>query len=80
MSRNKDIEYLHSITGWSYKECRTRLKKAHWRLSAVPWLALKECNDQLTLAYNRLKPIIADTCEALGNMFCSVADSFREVQ
>ena len=80
MSRNKDIKYLHTVTGWSYKDCRAKLKQAHWNLSGVPWIALKGCTDQLTIAYNRLKPVIADTCEALGNMFCSMADSLREVR
>lgn len=24
MSRNKDIDFIHEFTGWSYKECRRR--------------------------------------------------------
>lgn len=33
MSRNKDIEYLHRETGWSYKTCRDILKVAKWDLT-----------------------------------------------
>lgn len=35
MSRNKDIKLLHEITGWSYKECRKRMKANHWKISKV---------------------------------------------
>ena len=32
MSRNKDIEVLHLITGSPYSICRERLKRNHWDL------------------------------------------------
>ena len=36
MSRNKDIKYLHDVTGWSYKLCRQKMKDNNWDL----WQAL----------------------------------------
>lgn len=35
LSRNKTINYLHAVTGWSYKECRTKLKANSWSLYGV---------------------------------------------
>ena len=35
LSRNKTINYLHAVTGWSYKECRTKLKANSWSLYCV---------------------------------------------
>lgn len=35
MSRNKDIKYLHYITGEPYSICRKKLKAAKWSLTRV---------------------------------------------
>ncbi len=32
MSHNKDIEYLHEVTGEPYAVCRRKMKAAHWDL------------------------------------------------
>ena len=35
LSRNKTINFLHTVTGWSYKKCRTKLKANNWSLYGV---------------------------------------------
>lgn len=35
LSRNKTINYLHVVTGWSYKKCRTKLKANSWSLYGI---------------------------------------------
>lgn len=35
LSRNKKINFLHTVTGWSYKKCRTKLKANNWSLYGV---------------------------------------------
>lgn len=32
MSRNKDIKYMHEVTGQPYSVCRKKLKESHWDL------------------------------------------------
>ena len=41
LSRNKTINYLHILTGWSYKKCRTKLKANNWSLYGI--LYPREC-------------------------------------
>ena len=45
MSRNKDIEFYHNVSGLSYKECRANLKAAHWDLSAIFFPKLSELTE-----------------------------------
>lgn len=35
MSRNKDIAYLHCLTGWDFKICRLIMKEFKWDLRTV---------------------------------------------
>ena len=35
MSRNKDIAYLHCLTGWDFKTCRLIMKEFKWDLQTV---------------------------------------------
>ena len=76
MSRNKDIEFLHTVTGDPYSVCRARMKACKWNL--IDALQLTDHLDILSNSLNSLRPVFADVCESLGNMFCSLADSLRE--
>lgn len=35
LSRNKTINFLHTVTGWNYKKCRTKLKANSWSLYGI---------------------------------------------
>ena len=80
MSRNKDIKFLHDTFGWSYKDCRAKLKKAHWKLELIPWIATRSNLDQLCRAFNNLKPAIANACDVIGSALCFFADALRETK
>ena len=80
MSRNKDIKFLHETFGWSYKDCRAKLKKAHWKLELIPWIATSIDMQQIGKAFDNLKPALANACEIVGSAFCSLADALRETK
>ena len=71
---------MHDTFGWSYKDCRAKLKKAHWRLELIPWIATNDSIGQICRAFDNLKPALASACGAIGSMFCSLADTFRETK
>ena len=66
MSRNKDIEFMHAATGWSYKVCRQKMKDNHWNL----WKAI---------GYDDALKYISDTipkiCEVFADAIQNVADA-----
>lgn len=70
MSRNKDIKFLHKVTGWSYKKCRAHMKANHWDLiKALP------IGDIL----GQLPEIISNTMKVMSeaiNLFASATRDF----
>ena len=77
MSRNKDIAFLHSFTGASYKDCRARMKAVNWDLGKA--LLYPNCLDAISDLLDSLKPCLANMCEAMDNLCHSVGDSFYTV-
>ena len=77
MSRNKDIEFLHKISGKSYKECRKIMKRYHWQLGLAlfpvsdpeTWLCLM---DSAARALNAL-------AEATFNVIDNVVDVLKKI-
>lgn len=77
MSRNKDIAFLHEVTGEPYSVCRARMKAVKWDLGKA--LLYPNCLDAISNLFNGLKPCIANMCEAMGNLCHSLGDSFYVV-
>lgn len=82
MSRNKDIKLLHEITGWSYKECRKRMKANHWDISKV----LGDLFDQMPEIISNTLDVMrealnfaASTCEEFISQFSQAfSDAFNK--
>lgn len=70
MSRNKDIKYLHDVTGWSYKTCRQKMKDNHWDL----WQALGY-GEAFNYFLDKLPEIVNDIADSL-KMFIDAAVDF----
>lgn len=64
MSKNKDIEALHKITGEPYRVCRAKMKANNWEL----WGALG------FYALDKVQGVV----EALGESFHSLLDAICE--
>jgi hypothetical protein len=68
MSRNKDIKFLHYITGDPYSICRKKLKAAKWSLERVLFPSL----EPLDIAMEALSSALAN----LGN---AVSDAIKKI-
>ena len=87
MSRNKDIEVYHKISGLSYKECRANLKANHWDLVKVllPELSvdLEVLNNtivDLEVLNNTMKAVVqilGDCFEVVGKACIQLGESLR---
>lgn len=90
MSRNKDIAYLHDLTGWDFKTCRLIMKEFRWDLQTIERAyilsqdeGLRECIEKIIAsvaeavdkAFEALKPVIENAAEALGQL----AENIRPV-
>ena len=77
MSRNKDIEVYHKISGLSYKECRANLKANHWDLVKV---LLPELSVDLEVLNNTMKAVVqilGDCFEVVGKACIQLGESLR---
>jgi len=74
VSRNKDIAFLHEVTGEPYSVCRARMKAVKWDLGKA--LLYPNCLDAISSFIDSFKPCIANMCEAFGDFCHSVGDSF----
>ena len=63
MSRNKDVKFVHKITGLPYSECRRRLKESDWDV----WEATKIADASF----------LNDFAEAIGNAVNTICDAFE---
>lgn len=77
MSRNKDIAFLHKVTGEPYSVCRTLMKTCNWDLSKA--MMFPSCFDTITDLIRSLNHVFADMCEAVGNLYHSVGDACYSV-
>lgn len=68
MSRNKDIKFLHYITGEPYSICRKRLKAAKWSLERVLFPSLEP-----------LATTMEAISDALANLGNAVSDALKKI-
>lgn len=83
MSRNKDIEYLHDLTGWDFKICRLIMKEFRWDLQAVERAYILSQDEELrenieniiasvaeasAKALEALKPVIENSVKVIGQL------------
>lgn len=83
MSRNKDIAYLHDLTGWDFKTCRLIMKKFKWNLQTVERAYILSQDEELrekieniiasvaesaAKAFEALKPVIENTAKVIGQL------------
>lgn len=81
MSRNKDIAYLHDLTGWDFKTCRLIMKKISWDLQTVERAYILSQDEELreniekiiasvaesaAKAFEALRPVIENAAEVIG--------------
>ena len=87
MSRNRDIAYLHDLTGWDFKTCRLIMKEFSWDLQTVERAYILSQDEELreniekiiasvaesaAKAFEALKPVIENAAEALGHFAESI--------
>lgn len=87
MSRNKDIAYLHCLTGWDFKICRLIMKEFKWDLRTVERAYILSQDEELreiienivasfaksaAKAIEALKPAIENATEAFGQLAESI--------
>lgn len=90
MSRNKDIAYLHDLTGWDFKTCRLIMKEFRWDLQTVERAYILSQDEELretvenivasvaeaaAKVFEALKPVIENAAEVLGHL----AENIRPV-
>ena len=83
MSRNKDIAYLHDLTGWDFKTCRLIMKEFKWNLQTVERAYILSQDEELrenieniiasfaesaAKAFEALKPVIENTAKVIGQL------------
>ena len=81
MSRNKDIKFLHNVTGLSYKVCRQKMKDNHWDV----WKALGY-DEMIKFLSDRFPELCKDVADAINNvaefaveMINNLADAIRNI-
>ena len=75
MSRNKDIDYIHYVTGWSYKECRRKYKENGYNLI----MTLPEVNDNVKKAIDAATKSIKAVAEAITKVAETLCDTIKSV-
>ena len=74
MSRNKDIEFYHNVSGLSYKECRANLKAAHWDLGVIFFPKLSAFAESCKAIVN----IMSDCLDAVSDACKNMSSALRE--
>ena len=81
MSRNKDIKFMHDVTGLSYKVCRKKMKDNHWDLCRALGYAeaLKFISDMLPELCKDAADAINNMAEFAVDMMNNLADAIRNI-
>lgn len=79
MSKNQKVEYMHRYTGLSYKECRNRLKKAHWDFGIALFESYGITNGKLQKSMEAAGEALKNMCAAINQYVKSVADMLRGI-
>lgn len=73
MSHNKDIRFLHEVTGEPYAVCRRKMKAAHWNLyTALGYPALPELFKALEPAIDAVIEAFRVTVDAVTQMLNNI--------
>lgn len=69
MSKNKDIETLHRITGEPYRVCRAKMKANNWELlAALGFYTIDKVQGALEALGESVHSLIDDMCEAFRSI------------
>lgn len=75
MSRNKDIELIHQITGWSYKESRRRYhENGHDLLRTLPFNS-----EVMNSLFDATKSVILAVSKAAEDLGIALKDAFSKI-
>lgn len=73
MSHNKDIKYLHAVTGESYAVCRRKMKAAHWNLyKALGYPSFDEILETLIPDIEGVAEAAVEVAKAVGHIIESI--------
>lgn len=75
MSRNKDIQFLHQVTGWTYKECRRKYRENGYDLwKTLPFNSqrMNEILEASKQAIEALSMSVQQVCDTLKTAIMSV--------
>ena len=78
MSRNKDIKYLHQVTGLPYSECRKKMKAYHWDVGTALGDAIVDDLSAISYAGNIMLDSLHDFAESVKKAFESL-DPLKEI-
>jgi hypothetical protein len=85
LSRNKIIKIYHRVSGLSYKECRSNLKKIGWDIYRLePFYnaigkALDEANKVIFCIAEALGEAIAETAKVVREAFGEMAEILSDI-
>lgn len=69
MSKNKDIEALHRITGEPYRVCRAKMKANNWELlAALGFYTLDKVQGLAEALGESFRSMVDTICEALNSI------------
>lgn len=73
MSHNKDIKFLHEVTGEPYAVCRRKMKAAHWNLyKALGYPSFDEILETLIPVIEGVAEAVAEVAKAVGHIIESI--------
>ena len=73
MSHNKDLKFLHEVTGEPYAVCRRKMKAAHWDLyKALGYPSFDKILETLTPVIEGVAEAAAEVAKAIGHIIESI--------
>ena len=73
MSHNKDIKFLHTVTGEPYAVCRRKMKAAHWDLyKALGYPSFDEILKTITSVIEGVAEAAVEVAKAIGHIIESI--------
>lgn len=72
MSRNRDIKFLHDISGKSYKECRQIMKASGWDL--IKALQIIDILPTIERISNQAAAVIQDLAERIAQILPAIVE------
>ena len=73
MSHNKDLKFLHEVTGEPYAVCRRKMKAAHWDLyKALGYPSFDKILETLKPVIEGVAEAAAEVAKAIGHIIESI--------